>query len=69
LSTKLAELDARVGAHDKQLAALVEAIRQLAVVEEPDHGRKIGFYQGNRQRSDLTEIKRYLPTGRAAHFG
>lgn len=49
LRAKLAELDARVGAHDEQLAQIVEAIRQLAVpVEEPANGRKIGYHKGNR---------------------
>jgi hypothetical protein len=48
LAAKLAELDARVGAHDEQLAALVEAIRQLMTPMAPDHERKIGFHRGNR---------------------
>jgi len=48
LRAKLAELDALVGAHDEQLAALVEAIRELAVPVEPKHGRKIGYHKGNR---------------------
>jgi hypothetical protein len=48
LSAKLAELDQRVGAHDEQLAALIEAIRQLAAPEGPRHRRKIGFHPGNR---------------------
>lgn len=48
ISSKLAELDARVGAHDEQLAAIVEAIRELAVPVEPKNSRKIGFYQTNR---------------------
>ncbi len=49
LRAKLAELDARVGAHDEQLAAIVEAIRELAVpVEGPHHKRKIGYHPGNR---------------------
>jgi hypothetical protein len=43
LAAKLAELDARVGAHDEQLAALVEAIRQLAT-PPPGHGREMGFH-------------------------
>jgi hypothetical protein len=47
LSSKLAELDARVGAHDKQLAGIVEAIRYLTAPEGPEHGRKIGFNPGN----------------------
>jgi hypothetical protein len=49
LSAKLAELDARVGAHDEQLAAIVEAIRQLAEPVPPARSsRKIGFHSGNR---------------------
>lgn len=48
IATKLAELDARVGAHDEQLAALVEALRQLALPDAPEHGRKMGIHQGNR---------------------
>ena len=48
LSSKLAELDARVGAHDEQLAAIVQAIRQLAEPVAPRNRRKIGFHPGNR---------------------
>jgi hypothetical protein len=48
LSAKLSELDARVGSHDEQIAAIVEAIRQLTAAPEPAHGRKIGFHRGNR---------------------
>ena len=48
LSAKLAELDARVGAHDEQLAAIVAAIRQLTMPDASSHGRKIGFHRGNR---------------------
>lgn len=49
LRAKLAELDARVGVHDEQLAAIVEAIRQLSLpVEEPANARKIGYHKGNR---------------------
>lgn len=43
LADKLAELDARVGDHDQQLAAIVQAIRQLAAPDGPQHGRRIGF--------------------------
>jgi hypothetical protein len=42
LTDKLKELDARVGAHDKQLSVIIEAIRQLAV-PAPEPRRKIGF--------------------------
>lgn len=48
LSAKLSELDARVGAHDEQLSAIVQAIRQLATPARPRHHRKIGFHHGNR---------------------
>jgi hypothetical protein len=48
LATKLAELEARIGAHDEQLAALVDVVRQLAMPEATAHTRKIGFHQGNR---------------------
>jgi len=48
LRAKLAELDARVGAHDEQLAAIVEAIRELAVPVESPNKRKIGYHPGNR---------------------
>lgn len=47
-SAKLDELDARVGQHDEQLAAIIEALRQLTTSPEPHHGRKMGFNQGNR---------------------
>jgi len=43
LAEKLAELDERVGAHDEQLSAVIEAIRQLAAPAEPEPRRKIGF--------------------------
>ena len=48
LAGKLAELDARLGEHDEQLAAIVAAIRQLTTPDTPTHGRKMGFHQGNR---------------------
>lgn len=48
LAAKLAELDKRVGGHDAQLAAVVQAIRQLAVGESQRTRRKIGFHPGNR---------------------
>lgn len=48
LVAKLAELDERLGAHDAHLAAIVDAIRQLAAPNEPRHRRKIGFHRGNR---------------------
>jgi len=48
IASKLAELDARIGQHDEQLAAVVEALRQLTMPDRPRHRRKIGFHQGNR---------------------
>ena len=48
LRAKLAELDARVGAHDEQLAAIVEAIRELAVPVDSPNKRKIGYNAGAR---------------------
>ncbi|MGD1030478.1 MAG: ORF6N domain-containing protein [Opitutaceae bacterium] len=48
LAEKLIELDERVGAHDEQLAEIIEAIRQLAAAPGPEHDRKIGFHRGYR---------------------
>jgi len=48
LRAKLAELNARVGAHDEQLAAIVEAIRELAVPVDSPNKRKIGYNAGAR---------------------
>jgi hypothetical protein len=48
LAEKLAEMDARIGAHDEQLAAIVRAIRQILAPPGPKHGRKIGFHTGTR---------------------
>src|ERR1700722_15973877 len=47
LASKLAELDARIGAHDERLVEIVEAIRRLTTPDGPIHGRKIGFNPGN----------------------
>jgi len=43
LAAKLAELDQRVGANEADIAAIVEAIRQLTTPDAPTHGRRIGF--------------------------
>ncbi len=43
ISSKLAELDARLGEHDAQLAAIIEAIRQLTEPVLPEDRRRIGF--------------------------
>jgi hypothetical protein len=51
LAEKLAELEARVGGHDEEIAQIVQAIRHLAAPPEPPgpaHDRKIGFHPGNR---------------------
>ena len=48
LAEKLAELDARVGAHDEHLAAIIAAIRELTQPPGPAHDRRIGFHHGNR---------------------
>ncbi len=47
LAAKLEELDARVGAHDREIAEIVEAIRQLATSGEIENRPKIGFHRGN----------------------
>ena len=48
LTEKVAELDARVGAHDEQLGQIIEAIRQIIAPPGSEHDRKIGFHTGNR---------------------
>jgi hypothetical protein len=50
LMEKLAELDARVGAHDEQIAQILSALRELLNPPDPGpgHDRKIGFHPGNR---------------------
>jgi hypothetical protein len=48
LAAKLSELDAHGGTHDRQLATLVEPIRQLPAPPGPDHDHKIGLHRGNR---------------------
>ena len=48
LSAQLAALESRVGAHDEQIAAIVETIRRLTTPDAPTHGRKMGFHPGNR---------------------
>ena len=40
-----AELEARVGVHDEQLLAVIEALRHLTASPEPTHGRRIGFHR------------------------
>lgn len=48
LAEKLAELEARIGGHDADIEAIVEAIRQLTAPMGEEHDRKIGFHAGNR---------------------
>jgi len=43
IAAKLAEIEARVGAHDEQLAAVIETLRQLTAPDGPRHRRRIGF--------------------------
>lgn len=43
IRTKLSELDARIGEHDEQLAAIVETLHQLAEPVSPGEKRRIGF--------------------------
>ena len=50
LEARLAELDARVGTHDGQLATIIDAIRRLAAPDGPRHRRKIGFHQAEIPR-------------------
>lgn len=48
LAAKLAELEQRLEGHDQAIGNLFEAIRQLVEPSGLDHGRKMGFHQGNR---------------------
>jgi hypothetical protein len=48
LAAKLAELERKIEGHDSAIANLFEAMRQLLASPEPEHGRKIGFHEGNR---------------------
>ncbi|MDP2758872.1 MAG: ORF6N domain-containing protein [Sideroxyarcus sp.] len=43
LAQKLNQLERKVGAHDKAIAEIINAIRQLMVPEEPKKKRSIGF--------------------------
>ncbi|MGA7274510.1 MAG: ORF6N domain-containing protein [Candidatus Udaeobacter sp.] len=49
LSKKFAELEQRVGKHDDEIAAILEAIRQLMVARERPR-REIGFHVRERAR-------------------
>lgn len=48
LAGKLAELEKRLGDHDGQISAVIQAIRQLAAGEIKRSRRRIGFHRGNR---------------------
>jgi hypothetical protein len=48
LAAKLTELDARVGAHDEQLAAVIRAIRHLTSPLAPRTIGRSCFHRGNR---------------------
>ena len=43
LAQKLAQLERKVGAHDKAIAEIINAIRQLMTPSEPNKKRPIGF--------------------------
>lgn len=43
IAKKLSELDARIGEHDEQLAAIVEALHRLAEPVPSEKRRRIGF--------------------------
>lgn len=43
IAQKLAELEARIGGHDEQIAEIIEGLRQILAPPDPEHGRKIGF--------------------------
>jgi hypothetical protein len=67
LTAKLAELDARLGAHDEQIASIIETIRILTMPASPLHKRKIGFNRTdeepeNQQTSTIS--LRTLPTSK-----
>jgi hypothetical protein len=47
LATKFAELERRVGKHDEEIAAILEAIRQLMAPSEKPR-REIGFHVRER---------------------
>ncbi|MBI3981729.1 MAG: ORF6N domain-containing protein [Gemmatimonadetes bacterium] len=50
LAARLAELERRVGAHDKHLKAIIQAIRQLAPPPDEAPQRRIGF-RGAEERN------------------
>jgi hypothetical protein len=46
LSARLTRLERRVGEHDHELKAIIQAIRQLVQPPEPPRQRRIGFGTG-----------------------
>lgn len=49
LAQKLNQLERKVGAHDKAIAEIINAIRQLMAPEEPKKKRTIGFAPWNQK--------------------
>lgn len=47
LAEQFAALEARVGEHDEQLAAILAALRELTAPPEPPPARRIGFHPPN----------------------
>ena len=61
LTRKFAELERRVGAHDNEIAAIIDAIRQLMAIPEKPH-REIGFHvreKNARYRLGKSSTKRH----------
>ena len=50
LARKLAELEAKVGAHDQAIQSLVSAIRQLMSQPDAKPKRQIGFHAGREAK-------------------
>lgn len=48
LAGKLTEIEKRIGGHDAQIAAVIQAIRHLAAGDIKRSRRRIGFHHGNR---------------------
>ena len=43
LATRLAKLERRVGAHDHELRAIIQAIREMVEIQDNVRRRRIGF--------------------------
>ncbi len=50
LSTRLAQLEQRVGDHDHELRAIIQALRQLIAPPEPPRRPRIGFGAADAER-------------------